>query len=67
MPWLTIPDAAVRVGRSRRTIYAWIEADALRKYDQVRGDRVVVVVREKALLEADRIMRSRRGRPRKNT
>lgn len=62
---LTISEAAKRVGRSERTIYAWIEDAHLRRYDVVRDGRFVAVVAEGRLLEVDRLMRSRRGRPRK--
>lgn len=60
---LSIPDAARRVSRSPRTIYSWIEGGHLRRYDVVRGGRLVTMVPERRLLEVDRVMRSRRGRP----
>lgn len=66
MPWLTIPEAAKRVGRSPRTIYSWIGEGHLAKYDRLDQDhRVVSVVRSGPLLEVDALMRSRRGRPKK--
>ncbi len=64
--WLTIPQAARRVARSQDAIYAWIRAGHLRKFVFVVGGRLVSMVIEKELLEADRLMRSRRGRPKKN-
>ena len=57
MKWLTVAEAAVRVGRSERTVYRWAD-----------GGHVVILlgrVAETQLLEADRAMRRRRGRPRK--
>jgi excisionase family DNA binding protein len=66
MPWLTIPEAAKRVGRSQRTIYSWIGEGHITKYDRLgRDHRVVAVVRSRPLLEVDAYMRSRRGRPKK--
>lgn len=54
--FLTVPQAADRVGRSPRTIGRWV----------VGGLRVQAgYVREDELLEMDRLMRERRGRPRK--
>lgn len=54
--WLTIEDAAERVGKSERTIRNWIDAGLTATFGRVREDE---------LLECDRLMRSRRGRPRK--
>lgn len=56
--WLTIRDAAERVGRSPRTIKAWRQ----------RGELTVLAgrVRESHLLEVEKRMRGRTGgRPRK--
>lgn len=55
--WLSLPEAAVRVGRSQRTIRRWIES---RHLTPILGR-----VRESTLLEADALMRSKIGRPRK--
>lgn len=58
--WLTIGDAAKRVGKSPDTIYRWIRRGKLQKYEMSQGASVM----EKALLEVDRDVRQRRGRPR---
>jgi len=55
--WLTIQEAAKRVERTQRTIYRW-QADGHLKILLGR-------VSEAQLLEADRLARKRRGRPRK--
>ena len=55
--WLTITDAAQRVKRSPRTIHRWVEAGHLKVY--------IGRVREADLLEVDRVMRGRVGRPKK--
>lgn len=57
MTWLTITDAAKRVKRSPRTIRRWIAADLLK----VMMGRV----KETDLLEVERQMRGRVGRPKK--
>ena len=54
---LTVDEAAVLTGRSRRAIYYWIEHGVL-SYES----RYINV---KELFEAERLMRQRRGRPRK--
>lgn len=61
--WLTIPDAARRVGRSRATIYRWAEYNPAtgRALLDIRGGRV----NEEQLLAVEQHMRSRVGRPRK--
>lgn len=54
---LTIDEAAVVTGRSKRTIYTWIqrgELTPIRSYIDLND-----------LLEAERKMAERRGRPRK--
>lgn len=51
--------AAKRIGKDLRTIYRW-EALGVLKFTLER-------VRESDLLEADKAMRSRRGRPRKES
>lgn len=55
--WHTTTDAAKRVKRSPRTIRRWIEADLLK----VTMGRV----KEAELLEVERQMRGRVGRPKK--
>lgn len=57
--WLTIEEAAKRVDRSLRTIYRWGEGE--NPHLRILLNRV----REDELLEVDRKMRGRRGRPRK--
>ncbi|QAB18779.1 hypothetical protein Leucomu_13440 [Leucobacter muris] len=54
--FLDFDRAAARVGKSRSTIRRWVEAELLHP--------VLGMVRESELLEADRKMRARRGRPR---
>jgi excisionase family DNA binding protein len=61
MAWLTISEAARRVGKSEATIYAWIRAGHIEKHEMVRHDRLVAAVIEKRLLEAD--AKIKRGRP----
>lgn len=56
--WLTVAEAAERVDRDVRTIYRWQEAGHLR----IMLGRVL----EAQLLEADKLARGRRGRPRKD-
>lgn len=56
--WLTVEEAAKRVDRDVRTIYRWQE-----------GGHIKILlgrVSEAQLLEADRLARKRRGRPRKD-
>lgn len=63
--WLTIPEAALRVGRSKASIYSWIRGGHLRRHEITRGTQTIPAVIEQELLETDRLMRSRRGRPKK--
>lgn len=56
MKWLTIAEAAERVDKSTDTIYRW----SRRGLFGIWGGRV----REDKLLEADRFMQGRVGRPR---
>lgn len=65
--WLTVEEAAKRVGRSPRTIYQWVRDHHLAGYELERDGRPVTGVMEGALLDVDRSMRKRRGRPRKDT
>lgn len=55
--WHTITDAAHRVKRSPRTIRRWIEDKHLKAY--------LGRVKEEELLDVDRKMRGRVGRPKK--
>lgn len=57
MQFLTIKDAAARVGRSVQTIYRWEREGLI----SIMLGRVL----EAELLEVDKLTRSRRGRPRK--
>jgi transposase len=59
--WLSIEEAAKRVGRSVRTIYRWGEGENPELRITVNR------VREDELLEVDRMMRKRLGRPRKES
>ena len=63
--WLTVEEAANRVGRSPRTIYQWVADRLLEGYELERDGRIVTGVMEGKLLEVDRDQRKRRGRPRK--
>ena len=65
--WLTIQEAAKRVKRSRTTIYAWIADGHLQKYTIERNGGETQGVMEGRLLDVDKQMRNRRGRPRKAT
>jgi len=65
--WLTIDEAAKRVGRSPRTVYQWVHDRHLQGYDLLRDGRTVTGVMEARLLEVDKQQRGRRGRPRKDT
>lgn len=55
--WLTLPDAAGRVGRSLRTMRSWVARGELRP--------ILGRVRESDVVRVDRVMRARRaaGRP----
>lgn len=53
--FLTIEQAAKRVGKTQRTIRNWIDGGLTLRAGYIREDE---------LLERDRLMRSRRGRPR---
>ena len=55
--WLTIEEAAKRVDRSVRTIYRWQQAGWI--------TILMGSVSEAKLLDADRLARRLRGRPRK--
>lgn len=57
--WLDLAQAAKRAGRSERTVRRWIEAGHIKL--------VLGRMREGELLEVERRMRGRRGRPRKDT
>lgn len=57
MGFLTMEQAAKRVGKTERTIRNWIRAGQI--------THRAGYIREDDLLEADRVMRSRRGRPQK--
>jgi hypothetical protein len=54
---LTIDEATILTGRSRRAIYYWIEHGHLSYESRY--------INAKELLEVERLMRQRRGRPRK--
>ncbi|WP_166789722.1 helix-turn-helix domain-containing protein [Cryobacterium fucosi] len=54
--WLTLDEAAARVGRSKRTIYRWVQDGSL----TIHVDRVI----EEKLLKVDLAKRQRVGRPR---
>ena len=54
---LTVDEAAALTGRSRRAIYYWIEHGVLSYESRY--------INAKELFEAERLMRQRRGRPRK--
>lgn len=54
---LTVDEATVLTGRSRRAIYYWIENGHLSYESRY--------INAKELLEVERLMRQRRGRPRK--
>ena len=56
--WLTVAEAAKRVGRSERTIYRWAEKHLVKVHTNGMID-------ERKLLAADEAQRSRRGRPKK--
>lgn len=53
--WLSLAEAAVRVHRTKRTIYRWIDDGELRAFDGR--------VRESHVLDVDKAMRTRVGRP----
>lgn len=55
---LTIKDAAARIGKSQKTIYNWINAGELNPLRQF------ILLSD--LLNAERKMSSKRGRPRKS-
>lgn len=57
--WLTRAEAAKRVKRSERTLYRWEQEQLLAP--------ILGRYREDVLLEIDKRMRGRRGRPRKAT
>lgn len=65
--WLTLDEAAARVKRSKDTIYAWIRDGHLQKYTIDRNGKDAAAVMEGRLLDVDRAMRARRGRPRKES
>lgn len=54
--WLTRDEAAKRIDRSERTLYRWEQHDLIKP--------LLGRYRERDLLEVDRRMRGRRGRPR---
>ena len=54
---LTVNEAAQLTGKSRRAIYYWIESGALQYESRY--------INAKELFEVERLMRQRRGRPRK--
>lgn len=56
--WLTIAQAAVRAGRTERTIRNWIAAGELTP--------LVGRFRESDVVRAEHRMRAKRGRPRKD-
>jgi predicted site-specific integrase-resolvase len=58
MSWITVAEAAEAVGRSRRTIYNWINAGRLRTLSDENG---VVLVEGRDLVEVE--ARVKRGRP----
>ena len=57
--WLTLTEAAERVGRTERTLWRWRRQGLVRFW--------LGRVNEAKLLEADRLARSRMGRPRCGT
>lgn len=59
--FLTIEQAAKRVGRDERTIRRWVDTVREEGANLMLGG----LIREESLLEVERRMRSRRGRPRK--
>ena len=54
---LTVDEAAYLTGKSRRAIYYWIEHGVLSYESRY--------INAKELFEAERLMKQRRGRPRK--